>query len=213
MSASVDATPRRVVVVSAGLGKPSSTRMLADRLSAAVVAGLGDLGVAAEVETVELRDLAHPVVDAMLTGFASGELARVVDAISRADAVVAVSPVFTASYSGLFKSFVDVLDPDALTGVPVLLGATGGTARHSLALDHAFRPLFAYLRADVATTAVFAATDDWATGQDGVRDDVRPLGERISRAGRELARTVAARAPREVNDPFGDAPSFESLLG
>ncbi len=64
-----------------------------------------------------------------------------------ADGVIAVTPVFTASYSGLFKSFFDLIDPTALTGTPVLIGATGGTARHSLVLDHALRPLFAYLRA------------------------------------------------------------------
>ncbi|ROS73659.1 CE1759 family FMN reductase [Cellulomonas sp. PhB143] len=222
-------TARRIVALSAGLGRPSSTRMLAERLGEATVAALREQGVDARLEIVELRDVAHPIVDAMLTGFPSGPLRDVVDAVAGADAVVAVSPVFTASYSGLFKSFVDVLDPDALRGVPVLLGATGGTVRHSLALDHALRPLFAYLRADVATTAVFAATDDWATGSaagaatssgDGreagsgeTRADGGPLGERIRRAGRELAATVAARTPRVTQDPFGDVPSFESLLG
>ncbi|TGJ95848.1 NADPH-dependent FMN reductase, partial [Actinotalea fermentans ATCC 43279 = JCM 9966 = DSM 3133] len=68
-------TARKIVAISAGLGQPSSTRLLADRLSAATVAELGDLGVAAEVTTVELRDVAHAITDAMLTGFASGDLA------------------------------------------------------------------------------------------------------------------------------------------
>ena len=49
----------------------------------------------------------------------------------------------------------------------MLLGATAGTARHSLALEHALRPLFAYLRAVVAPTAVFAAAEDWAGAGDG----------------------------------------------
>ncbi len=57
--------------------------------------------------------------------------------------------MFSASYSGLFKSFFDVLDKEALVGKPVLIGATGGTGRHSLVLEHALRPLFAYLRAVV----------------------------------------------------------------
>ncbi|GII98161.1 FMN reductase [Sediminihabitans luteus] len=206
-------TARRIVALSAGLSRPSSTRMLAERLGQAAVAALGDQGVDAELEVVELRDVAHPVVDAMLTGFATGELADVIEKVTNADAVVAVTPVFTASYAGLFKSFVDVLDKDALAGTPVLLGATGGTARHSLALDHALRPLFAYLRADVATTAVFAATDDWAASGHATGGEAA-LGERITRAGRELARTVAAREPRgEADDPFASAPSFESLLG
>ena len=68
--------------------------------------------------------------------------------------MIAVTPIFSASYSGLFKTFFDVLEEDALAGKPVLIGATAGTARHSLVLDHALRPLFAYLRADVVPTGV-----------------------------------------------------------
>ena len=57
--------------------------------------------------------------------------------------------MFSASYSGLFKSFFDVVDPQSLAGNPVLMAATGGSARHSLVLEHAMRPLFAYLKAIV----------------------------------------------------------------
>ena len=123
--------------------------------------------------------------------------------------MIAVTPVFSASYSGLFKTFVDVLDKDALIGRPVLLGATAGTARHSLVLEHAMRPLFAYPRATVAPTAVFAAAEDWAGG-DGTS---RALSERIERAAGELAGLVAGRPQAAPMDPFADpAVSFEHLL-
>lgn len=201
---------RSVVVVSGGLSQPSSTRMLADRLADAVVAGLAARGVEARVTVVELRDLAHDVVDMTLTGYAREELAAAQDALATADGVVAVTPVYTASYAGLFKSFVDVLDKDALRGTPVLLGATGGTARHSLVVEHALRPLFAYLGADVVPTGVFAATDDWA---EAGTDDVRPLPERVRRAGEQLAERVASREPARRVDPFASVPSFEDLLG
>src|SRR5690606_3206452 len=112
---------RTIAVVSAGLSQPSSTRLLADRLADAAVRELEDLGHPVRVETIELRDLAHPVVDAMLTGFATGDLARAQEAVTGADGVIAVTPVFTSSFSGLFKSFWDILDPDALSGMPVLL--------------------------------------------------------------------------------------------
>ena len=59
------------------------------------------------------------------------------DAVCAADGVITVTPVFNASYSGLFKLFFDALDEGAMKGRPVLLGATGGTARHSLAVEHA----------------------------------------------------------------------------
>lgn len=80
-------------------------------------------------------------VGSLGTGFPSASLAQAIDAVTSADGLIAVTPVFSASYSGLFKSFFDVIDNDALTGKPVLAAATGGTARHSLALEHALRPV------------------------------------------------------------------------
>jgi len=201
---------RSIVVISAGLSQPSSTRLLADRLADGVVTELAARGITARVDTVELRDVAHEIVNMTLTGFASGELATVLEKVTAADGIIAVTPIFSASYSGLFKSFIDVLDKDALVGRPVLVGATGGTGRHSLALEYALRPLFAYLRADVAGTAVFAATDDWA---DGGGDDVNPLPARIRRAGRELAEMVADREPSAPAGLYDAVPSFEQLLG
>lgn len=200
---------RSLVVVSAGISQPSSTRLLADRLAVATVEELAARGQTATVTTIELRDLAHEVVNMTLTGFASGPLADALAKIGAADGLVAVTPVYTASYAGLFKSFVDVLDKDALAGMPVLLGATGGTGRHSLVLEYALRPLFGYLHADVVGTGVFAATDDWA---DGAGDDVKPLPERIRRAARELAETVADREPARPAGLFDAVPSFGSLL-
>lgn len=205
-------TARQIVAISAGLGQPSLTRLLADRLSAATAAELGDLGVPAEVTTVELRDVAHAITDAMLTGFASGDLAEVIEKVTGADALVLVTPLFTTTYSGLFKSFVDILDKDSLHGMPVLLGATGGTSRHSLAVEYSMRPLFTYLHADVATTSVFAATDDWAAEGDSTHD-AGPLPARIRRAAKELATTVAAREPRTTTGMFDGVPSFAQMFG
>ena len=148
----------RLVVLSAGLSDPSSTRLLADRLTSTVV---GRLEAPVDVEVVELRRLAHPLADRLVTGFAGAELAAALEAVRGADALIAVTPVYAASYSGLFKTFVDVLERDALDGTPVLVAATGGTARHSMVLDHALRPLFTHLRATVLPSGVFAATDDF----------------------------------------------------
>lgn len=203
-------TTRTIAVVSAGLSQPSSTRLLADRLAGATVSALSEQGVEARTETFELRDIAHDITNAMLTGFPTGDLRGVLDTLTAADGIVAVTPIFTSSYSGLFKSFLDIVDKDALRDVPVLIGATGGTPRHSLATDYAIRPVFTYLRADVVPTAVFAATDDWA----GEGDDVNPLPARIQRAGSELAAKVAARPARgDAPDEFAAVPSFEEMFG
>lgn len=205
-----------LVVVSAGLSEESSTRMLADRLTAATRGRLESSGAAVDLTVVELRPLAHAIVDAMLTGFASGDLAEAIEKVRGADALVAVTPVFSASYSGLFKSFFDILEPGLIEGKPVLIGATAGTARHSLVLDHALRPLFAYLRAEPLPTAVFAATDDWGDTAAG------PVHDRIERAGRELADRIRpgarpASPPRagarsQFDDTAADFVDFESLL-
>lgn len=193
---------RTLAVVSAGLTVPSSTRLLADRIAAAVGGQLsarpgGEVGV----EVIELRDLAGDIANNFVTGFASPRLAAALSTVAEADGLIAVTPIFTASYSGLFKSFFDVLEQDALIGKPVLIAATGGTARHSLALEHALRPLFTYLRAVVAPTAVYAASEDWASrGEDD-------LAQRIARAAGELAELLDGRpparpTPRESVIPF-----------
>ena len=197
-------TTRKIAVIAGGVGSPSSTRMLADRLAAAVGEALRARGVPAQVEIVELREHARALADAVVTGFPAGELKDAIRTVTAADAVVAVTPVFAASYSGLFKTFVDVLDPDALVGKPVLLAATAGTARHSLVIEHAMRPLFSYLRARTVPTGVFAAPEDWAGS------DAAPLGPRRPgrrRAGRPAdlphagARTGPVRRPDPIRDP------------
>src|SRR3954452_565478 len=181
-------TTRTIAVVSAGLSTPSSTRLLADRLTAATVDALRARGIETTVEVVELREHARNLADHLVTGFPNGSLRDAIDTVTGADGVIAVTPIFSASYSGLFKTFVDVLDKEALAGTPVLIGATAGTARHSLALEHAMRPLFAYLRAVVVPTAVFAASEDWAGGDAAAG---RSLAERTARAAGELADLVA----------------------
>lgn len=208
-------TARRIAVVSAGLSNPSSTRMLADRLAGATAKQLSERGIQVEVDVFELRDYAHDITNNLLTGFAPPALESVVNAVVSADAVIAVTPIFSTSYSGLFKSFIDVLDPDALTGKPVLIGANAGTARHSLAIDYAIRPLFTYLHAEPVSTGVFAASSDWGASA----DNIAPLAERIERGARELADAIARREPATDADPFdpanylGEGRSFGHLLG
>jgi FMN reductase len=208
-------TARKLVLVTAGLTEPSSTRLLGDRLAEAAVAALAEQGTHAEVEVIELRKLAHEVTNHMLTGFPSGDLRGAVEDVTAADAVIAVSPTFNASYSGLFKSFFDVLEEGTLTDRPVLLGATGGTARHSLMLEHAMRPMFAYLQAVVVPTAVFAASEDWgnASTAEGDSAGAAPgLARRITRAGHELAALVLSRDPATERGELDDFVPFDQLL-
>lgn len=190
-----------VVAVSAGLSQPSSSRLLADRLVEATAGRLPH----ARWTMIELRELAHPIADATITGFTTGALTDAVETLRTADAVIMVAPVFNTSYSGLFKSFIDVLEPGLLNGTPLALGATGGTARHSLTLEFAYRPLFAYLKAAVIPTAVFAAAEDFGTHGSA-------LATRIDTAAAELADQTIGRRPALSSDPFADPVPFDQLL-
>jgi FMN reductase len=197
----------RITVVTAGLSQPSSTRLLADQLASATERSLRSAGQDVQIDVVELRGFAHALTDNLLTGFPSGDLAETVESLRSADGVIAVTPVFNASYSGLFKTFFDVLDEGVLQGKPVLMAATAGTARHSLVLEFAMRPLFAHLRANVLPTAVFAASEDFGAGGES-----GSLAARVERAGRELTDAVLGRPRAVAPDPFGDPTPFEQLL-
>jgi FMN reductase len=217
----------RLAVVTAGLSQPSSTRLLADRLAEAVdrapATGPADRRSAdpettdvesaspTDVVVVELRELAHDVVNNLITGFPPPALARALEQIAAADGLIAVTPIFNASYSGLFKSFFDVLDPESLRGKPVLIAATGGSQRHSLVLEHAVRPLFSYLHAFVVPTSVYAASADWGTVESG-----SALAVRIDRAGAELAELISSRTGAAkgggLQDGYSRVPSFIDLL-
>ncbi|WP_258073729.1 CE1759 family FMN reductase [Arthrobacter sp. 08Y14] len=219
---------RRIVVVSAGLGVPSSSRMLADQLGQAARRALEASGGSASVSTFELREYAVDIGNNMVTGFAPPKLETLINEVVAADALVAVTPVFTASMSGLFKSFFDVIDNTALDGKPVILGATGGSSRHSLVLDFAMRPMFSYLRAKATPTAVYAAPEDWGSAGDAgsAPSGTSALDVRVRRAASELAALLGTQGtqgtlgtqgpqgtqqPAKRPDPMVSLP-FEQLL-
>jgi len=207
MSATMlDPVTRRLTVVSAGLSTPSSTRLLADRLAQATTTRLGEDHIAVETTVIELRDYATAITSNLLSGFPSPELETAIASLTGADGAILATPIFTTSYSGLFKSFVDVIEPESLADLPVVIGATGGTERHSLALDYAIRPLFVYHHAIVAPTGVYAATSDW--GSSGTGSDAG-LQRRIGRAAAELAALmrVSTRGD-QVRDPFAIPAEF-----
>ena len=220
--------PLNLVVVAAGTSVPSSTRMLADQLTKATRDALARHGQDVHVTVLEVRELAHEIVDATFTRFPGDKLKVAVEEIGRADGVIAVTPTYNQSYSGLFKALFDAIEPGTLTGVPVALGATGGTARHSLAIDYALRPMFAYLKADVVPTTVFAASEDF--GAVTTAADENSLASRTARVGTELGdymlrfagvtagavaptRADAGRGRRTDDDEFGDFVPMGDLLG
>ena len=181
-----DATRARVVVVSGGLGAPSTSRRLADRITGHVERALAAHGCRAEVNVIELREFAVAIAHRLVDGVSDAALTDALERLETADGIVAVTPVFNGSVSGLFKSFFDLVQPQALQGIPMALGATGGSARHSLVIEYALRPLMTYLRTFPMPTGVFAATTDWGDELAGT-SEIESLETRTARLGRELA--------------------------
>jgi FMN reductase len=199
-------TTRRLAIVTAGVGAPSSSRMLADRLLADTATFLRDeYDIEASGTVHELRDYAKDVTYNLLAGFPTETLQAMIEDVISADGLIIVTPVFNASFNGLFKSFLDIIDSTALAGMPTLIGATGGTPRHSQVLDYGMRPVLTYMHADVVTTGVYAATEDWA----GQADETLPsLPDRIKRAAKEFAARVAVSDRSNVEtDSFEKAAS------
>jgi len=180
-----------VVAVSGGAGFPSTTRVLSDLLTQAVRAAAEEQGIQARVQTQEVPDTATDVADATVLGLPSATLDEALRAVEQADLVVATSPVFRGSYAGIVKAFWDLVDPVVMRGKPVLLGATGGSVRHQLMIDQAFRPLFSYFGSLVLPTGVYAEVEDFEVAN----IPSQALAERVARAGREAVRlTERARA-------------------
>jgi FMN reductase len=147
--------------------------------------------ITATIGAVEVAPLAVDVARASVTGVPSAELQAAIEQIAGADAVIASAPVYKAGISGLFKTFVDVLDNDLLIAKPVVLAATAGSSRHALVVDEQMRSLFAYMRALTMPTAVFAAPEDWGAAE---------LGERVRRAATELAVVLHGQVEKGIAD-------------
>lgn len=194
-----------IVVVSGGLGTPSTSGLLGRQLAESAANELASMGLQADITVLELRDYATDITNNLLTGYAPTRLQEAIDTVTAAGALVMVSPVFTASVSGLFKSFIDVLDPKSLEEKPVLLAATGGSPRHNLVIDYAMRPIFSYLRASIMPTSVFASPEDWGADQGH-----GALADRERLAGRELALAMMARrgGSTPVIQDLGDTRSI-----
>lgn len=161
----------RLVVVSAGASEPSSTRLLADRASAAVVSIAQGRGSEVTISTIDLREMSTEIGSSLVSTVRGPGIAAAIEALKDADGLVVSTPVYSAGPSGLFTSFFQLLDDDLLIAKPVILAATAGSARHSLVVDEQLRAHFAYMRTLSVPTSLFAANEDWSDPALGVRID------------------------------------------
>jgi FMN reductase len=150
---------KKIVGLSGNLERPSKTRALVKRAVETIEARYGAQGA-----LYDLSDLSPSLGAAVRVTDLGPEAARIVDEIIAADALVVASPTYKGSYSGLFKHLVDLIDPAALGGKPILLAATGGGDRHALIIEHQLRPLFGFFEALTVPTGVYASEKDFSEG-------------------------------------------------
>ena len=202
MNTPQDSQPFSLVVVSAGTGDPSSTRLLADRAADRVAALAAERGNTVTAHVIELREIAADISTALVSQVITPKLQQAITALAEADGIIAAAPVYKAGPSGLFTSFFGVLDNDLLIAKPVVLVATAGTARHALVADDQMRPLFAFLRTMTVPTSLFAAPEDWSDPA---------LAKRIDRAALELVLLMESGFARAIRDESW--PSYQHEHG
>jgi FMN reductase len=184
-----------IVGVAGNITRPSRT----SALLSAVLAEICSLQDAQSriIELVDVgRQLFQPFVPERLQAFAFERLPQearsAIQAIETADALVVATPVYKGSYSGALKHLFDLVRPNALTGKPVLLAATGGSPLHGLVTEHQLRPLFGFFNALTLPTAIFALESDFQN----YRIDKPELLARVKRAAAEFVELLEARSGR-----------------
>ncbi|SMF60826.1 FMN reductase [Xaviernesmea oryzae] len=182
--------PPRILGIAGSTSCPSKTRALVAHIVDDVARRTGASGqvndlteVLPELGTTTLRSTAPEKLEAMLS------------AIETADALVFGSPIYKGSYSGLFKHLMDLVDPLALVGKPVLICATGGGQRHALAVEHQMRPLFGFFSAATVPSAIYASEADF---ENGVLT-AAPVRKRCEIAACQLAGMLGAIAPTPIS--------------
>jgi len=148
--------PLKVVGVSGSLHTPSKT-------SALVSAIIDAVGRQARIDSqlIELSEIGPSLAGALRRDQLAPDVTQALGAIEGADLLVVASPVYRASFTGLFKHLFDFVDQYALVGHPVLLAATGGGERHALIIEHQLRPLFGFFQAITLPLGIYASSTDF----------------------------------------------------
>jgi len=187
---------RSVVGVTGNITQPSRTAALLSAILMEVCAV-----TKAQSTLIELVDIGPELFQSIAPGkFESFTASRisprvrsVIREIEAADVLVVGTPVYKGSYTGALKHLFDMIPPQALSGKPVLLAATGGSPLHGLVTEHQLRPLISFFGAHTIPTAIYATDVDF----EDYRLVSAEIAGRIARAAREIARFLSA-APKAV---------------
>lgn len=186
----------KVVAVSGGLHKPSKTESLIETIASEL-----SVAVPVELHYVRLSDIAASLAGVVSRTDLPTDIYSHIQAIESADLLIVGTPVYRASFTGLFKHLFDFVDQDALIDVPVLLAATGGSERHALVIEHQLRPLFSFFQALTLPVGVYGTDKDFTD----YRVSSQALQERIELAVNRALPWLAQPDPRKqavLRQPF-----------
>lgn len=146
----------KLVGLAGNLSRPSKSYALVE-----TVAGLASDRYGLHSRVYDLTDFGPSLGNARRHGDLDPTAQKIIRDIVSADALVIGTPTYKGSYTGLFKHVIDLIDPLALQGKPVILTATGGGERHALIVEHQLRPLFGFFMAHTLPSAIYAADRDF----------------------------------------------------
>ncbi|GCL70635.1 FMN reductase (NADPH) [Paenibacillus naphthalenovorans] len=148
-----------------------------------------------QLNWVQVTEL--PPDDLIYARFDSQDVRLANGKVQEADAVIVASPVYKASYTGVLKTYLDLLPQGALEGKIVLPLFIGGTISHLLSIDYALKPVLAALGARHVLGGVFAV-DSWVTKtEQGGYELEEELKSRLENSVAELIRETAWRIERK----------------
>lgn len=106
-----------------------------------------------EVETLFVHQL--PAEDLIRANFASPAIVEAIQKVGEADIVVFLTPVFKGAYSGILKTFIDLLPQQGLQNKIALPVAIGGSIAHLLAIEYAINPVLSILGATTILSPIY----------------------------------------------------------
>ncbi|MFD1910179.1 NADPH-dependent FMN reductase [Paenibacillus rhizoplanae] len=150
-----------------------------------------------EVERINVAEL--PAEDLIHTKFESEAIVKANGLVAEADAVIVVSPVYKASYTGVLKTFLDLVPQKKGWPAKIVLPLfMGGSLAHLLAIDYALKPVLSVLGARYILGGVYAVDSQAVRNDQGVVELAEELKLRLNSVLEELAEETEHKVGRKA---------------
>lgn len=123
-------------------GSPSDQTRL-NGVLAEVVRHLEKVNISPEI--IHVRNL--PAQDLIQAKFDSEEIVKANKKVEDSSIIIILTPVYKACFTGVLKTYLDLLPQNGLEGKTILPIAMGGTFGHLLMIDYALKPVLSALGA------------------------------------------------------------------